>query len=325
LIRPPAILLGVVVAAAWPLACAAGGAQEEVQRLDAQFAACLADPELGRAQSAPKPADLKSLCPDLVAAVNASEFGDLLPGDWADAISRERLGELRAALAASQPPAVTVRVSPDALPAILKRLEVEQRAPPLSLWQRFKNWLQSLFERQQAREQGPNWLVSLLRKLTLGKSALAIVNYAVLVLLLGAAAAIVFVELRAAGLLRPGGSGAGRRWRRTGTPQGSAILSLEDVGRAPLTDRPALLLRLLIERCVATGRLEERGSLTHRELERAARFEDQRDGSSFRHVLGIAESVRYAPRPPGADALDAAVRDGEALLGRLAASPGSAR
>ena len=97
------------------------------------------------------------------------------------------------------------------------------------------------------------------------------------------------------------------------------------MARAPLAERPALLIRLLIETCVATDRLQERRSFTHRELAGAARFEVPGDGASFAHVLRTAEAVRYAAAAPDAHALDEAVRDGEALLARLAPRRSAAR
>jgi hypothetical protein len=82
---------------------------------------------------------------------------------------------------------------------------------------------------------------------------------------------------------------------------------------------------MLVEKCVASGRLKERSSLTHRELERAARFEAAADRDSFRGVLAAAEAVRYASRAPDAERLTRAVQDGEALLSRLAGATGGAR
>ncbi|MGH8262610.1 MAG: DUF4129 domain-containing protein [Steroidobacteraceae bacterium] len=326
---------------------AAGVAQatDDLRTLDASFAACLAIPSVALSDSArppsppvslqgrgpqagkndekPAPPGLATVCPDLVAAVAASEFGRLLPDDWDDVISTGRLNELRATLAASAPPAKATTLAADSLHDILAKMEAEQQHTPPTLWQRFKNWLKSLFERQKHKGESESWINWLARHVHLSVTAGKIINYALLLLLLGAAIAIVVVELRAAGILTSAGRETARR-RAAAAIAGRARLTLADVAAAPLAERPTLLVLLLIERCVATGRLRERSSLTHRELQRAARFEAPADRDAFSAVIHSAEAVRFAGQAPDEQALERAVREGQALLARLGPGAGAA-
>jgi hypothetical protein len=327
----------------------AAPAADDAHALDGAFAQCLAVPAVASSDNTPRPKPaaeaasesdndddskrekvppppkLETVCPALVEAVTASDFGRLLPDDWHDVISSVRLADLRVALAASRESPAARRLSTDTLRPVLARLDEEQSKSRPSQWERFKRWVRSLFERQEQLQKGGGWFSRLLRNIDFSPSTTRILNYSLLALLIGAAIAIVVIELRAAGkFTRAGGTGPGKR--RTGAAGAAdAGLTLADVAGAPLPERPTLLIRLLVERCVATGRLNERRSFTHRELERAAKFDAESDRNSFSQVLSAAEAVRFAGRAPDAEALDRAVRDGQALLTRLTPGPGAAQ
>jgi hypothetical protein len=121
--------------------------------------------------------------------------------------------------------------------------------------------------------------------------------------------------------------GQSKRARRDALAARAAESTLApvDLSAAPLLERPKLLIQMLVEKCVASGRLKEKSSFTHRELERATRFEAAVDQASFRGVLSAAEAVRYANRKPDAEVLTQAVHEGEALLARLAGATAAAR
>lgn len=329
-----ALCLGLLTAPA--MLCA----DDAARALDAEFARCLADPrviasdnvprpqraERKDGQKAPQPPGLETVCPALVDAVMASDFGELLPEDWSDGISASRLTELRSALAATESQPGERRLAEDSLRKVLARLDAGAPQAGPTLWQRIKAWLKSLFEREEEANKGnEGWFVRLLRWLHLSTTTAAIINYSLLALLAAAVLAILIIELRAAGVLSRSRSAqrARRDGRKAGTA-GSAAVPV-DLTVAPLLERPRLLVQMLVEKCVASGRLKERSSLTHRELERAARFEAAADRDSFRGVLAAAEAVRYASRAPDAERLTRAVQDGEALLSRLAGATGGAR
>ena len=315
-------------------------ADDVARSLDAEFAACLADPRVIASDNAPRPrtavgkADaktppppaLETVCPALVDAVSASEFGELLPEDWHDVISGGRLKELRAALAAARVQPEARRLSEESLRNVLARLDDTGKQAGPTLWQRIKNWLKSLFARQEEVEKAnEGWFVRLLRKLNLSTTTALVIKYSMLALLVVTVLAIVIIELRAAGVLSHGGYS--KRARRDARIAGAAKSGLTptDLSAAPLPERPKLLIQMLVEKCVASGRLKEKSSFTHRELERATRFEAAADQASFRGVLNAAEAVRYANRKPDADLLTQAVHEGEALLARLAGATGTAR
>lgn len=345
-------LQGVAFAAgALLLACtgarAGGDASDDRAILDQSFAACLANPVVAAADKAapteqsipperltppykkrhaevmkvePK---LESVCPDLVDRVAASDFGKLLPEDWHKRISGRRLEELRAALAARERALGARELSLATLKAAVSHVQAEQKAPPLSLWRRLKNWIDGLFERQARAGHPEGWFSELIEKLERSQRAVRIFYYTMLVAIVAAALAIVYVELRAAGFLTRRAADGRKRRAASGGAKRAAVLALAGVARVPLTERPALLIQRLIESCVATGRLRERRSFTHRELAGAAHFEATDDSASFAHVLYVAEAVRYAGEAPDTQTLDEAVRQGEALLARLAPGRGA--
>lgn len=338
--RVPAAILVL-----WLASSACAWADDDLQALDAAFAACLANPALARydndrkerlkpatlpekpqsaknTQSSKAPPGLALVCPELVSAVARSESGELVPEDWDERISEGRVRELRTALAASREAPPMRSPTLEALRPVLKRIESQQQTAPPTPWEEFKAWIKSIFEKRDQLDQGDSWFWRMLRHLHISPTAGKIINYSLLALLLAGAIAVVIIELRAAGLLGKTKSGGPAR-RRTAGGSVSREVTLGDVAAAPLTERPALLLELLIGRFVASGRLRERRSFTHRELDRATRLDEAPDREAFREVLLAAEAVRYAHRVPDAEQLDRVVRDGEALLVRVASPHGS--
>ncbi|HZF16751.1 MAG TPA: hypothetical protein VE046_12490 [Steroidobacteraceae bacterium] len=341
--RVPAAILAV-----WLAAPAVAAADDDVQALDAAFGACLANPALARydndrvvrskpqtepakrqtgsqrpAHKAPPPG-LALVCPELVSAVARSDFGSLVPADWDDVISARRVRELRTALGASRESPATRSPTLETLRPVLGRIESRQKTTPPTPWEQFKSWLKSIFERRDKLDQGDGWFSRLLRNLHVSPIASKIINYSLLALLLAGAVAVVVIELRAAGVLARTKPGVAARRRAVGGGLASFV-TLGDVAAAPLAERPALMLQLLIGRFVSTGRLQERRSFTHRELDRATRLDEASDREAFREVLIAAEAVRYADQAPEAERLDRVVRDGEALLLRIPDAGGSTR
>ncbi len=339
--RVPAAILAL-----WLAATGSAWADDDLQALDAAFAACLANPALakhdndrqvprapptrsGKPESANKapsnkapPPGLALVCPELVSAVARSDFGELVPSDWADVISEGRVRELRTALAASRESQPTRSPTLEALRPVLKRIESQQKTVPPTPWEEFKAWVKSIFERRDKLDQSDSWFWRMLRQLHISPTTGKIINYSLLALLLAGAIVIVIIELRAAGFFANTKPGGPLRRRATGVSETGRV-TLGDVAAAPLAERPALLVEVLIGRFVATGRLHERRSFTHRELDRATRLDEPPDREAFREVLLAAEAVRYAHRLPEEEQLERAVRDGEALLLRLSGARGS--
>lgn len=182
-----------------------------------------------------------------------------------------------------------------------------------SLWQRFKDWLRQRVERQ-ARAQDPAWFEDWLREHWPSDRVMRIIAYGILLLLVGGLAGIVWMELRAAGVL-------GRRSRTQHGPAGSGA---RDPRQAPSlagasdADLPGILIGLLLEHMRRLGRLQHGRSMTHRELGRAARFDAEADGDVFLGLLRVSEQLRYAPSAPPASSVRAVLDGARALLDALA-------
>ncbi|HEY2401310.1 MAG TPA: DUF4129 domain-containing protein, partial [Steroidobacteraceae bacterium] len=124
-------------------------------------------------------------------------------------------------------------------------------------------------------------------------------------------------ELRTAGLF--GRRMGTARKRQTQFAGGTTGMSWRDIERATLSDRPRLLLELIVRRLSDRGALPPSGALTVRELTRAAQLPEAGDRSRLAELALAAERVRYSAKEPGAAGLDEALVRGKELLSRLEA------
>src|SRR5690606_16010334 len=119
-----------------------------------------------------------------------------------------------------------------------------------SWWDAAKQWLRSWFERPGSAST--SWFDRLAERLSQSVDLIRLLTYVLLAIVVVAAVAFVVNELRIAGVLsqrrqqrRPGNVVAAAR---TAAPEASA----DDLDAAALTDQPAILLRLLVARLVAS-------------------------------------------------------------------------
>src|SRR6187549_1412012 len=106
---------------------------------------------------------------------------------------------------------------------------------------------------------------------------------------------VIWSELRAAGLfggVRRAGSRANpaAEWRRR--------LLLADVARAPLAERPGMLLRLLGEALTRAQRLPAAEGLTAGAIVRRASLDSEQERVELARVATTADNVRYGSNPP---------------------------
>jgi hypothetical protein len=127
----------------------------------------------------------------------------------------------------------------------------------------------------------------------------------------------VLNELRTAGLF--GRRMGAARKRQTQFAGGTAGMSWRDIERATLSDRPRLLLELIVRRLSDRGALPPSGALTVRELTRAVQLPEAEDRSRLAELALAAERVRYSAQEPGAAGLDEPLVRGKELLSRLEA------
>jgi len=266
---------------------------------------------------------ITELCPALVEQLGHSPWSALFPSGWdlrdsqlsagglaelGQLIERERSASGRGAAGARPPPSAGL------LAPVLRDLGAadEERG---GLWARLKRWLRSVSDTRDDTP-GSGWASRLLRRIDPGEAVLRALGYAALAVIVVLALAIVMNELRAAGLLRP----AGRR-RAAGRLADDATTlaapTLRDLTRVAVTERPALLLRLVIDALTRTHRLPPAGSLTARELTTTARIDSPEDRERLRGLAGAAERTRFAAVAPAPDELTPVLAGAEALLAGL--------
>ena len=178
-------------------------------------------------------------------------------------------------------------------------------------WQRFRDWLKRVLDRRVTASES-SWVSDWLREHAPSERAVRWITAGLGLLLVAALFWIVYVELRAAGLLhRPGSSRAARE-------RAAEAAALERRGptlaEASDEELPGLLIALLLEQLRRLGWMQDRQSMTHRELARAAHFEAAADGETFRALVAASERLRYAAAQPEAVTLRAIVDQARRLL-----------
>lgn len=264
------------------------------------------------------PPPLAETCPEVHAIVSSAPFAQFLPDDWGQHPSRGRIAQLRSLLESPPPAAAGPRPDPVGVTPILEQIRGSQVQLKKSLWQRFKDWLAAILERRSGGEDS-GWLLEWLREHAPSARTMEFVAYGVMVLLIGGAIWIVAAELRASGVLRRAARAREQAAAGTAPPQARAI-SLADASDQEL---PALLIALLLDRLRALGLVQDRLSMTHRELASAARLQSADDRAAFATLVATAERLRYAAIAPAGAQLRAAIEAARALLARLMHPPRS--
>jgi hypothetical protein len=205
--------------------------------------------------------------------------------------------------------------------AIAEALRAQQA--PRGWWQRLGEWLRQLLQRRNS-EGTPllERLINALRGVTSERTQ-RVILYSSLALVLLLVGLVVWRELKAAGI----GRRAAQRPARAGDPIPSAetaqSLGLAGLDQVPLTERPALLLRLLVEALRRRGQLAGERTLTHRELIQRAGLSDVGQRQRFAQVSLRAEQQLYGGSAAVATdqvELEQAVSAGRELYSQLAAT-----
>ena len=265
-------------------------------------------------------ARISARCPQLAGELRAGGIEPWLPSGWRDPnndLSAGSLAELRDALAAEQArPVLRAAPSTRTLPRILDRLT----SPVISTggwWSRFRQWLRRVME---PREEPPeaSWLSRLRVRLGLTQGAWQIIGYGTLCAIIALALVIVGNELKAAGLLRRASATASNE--SAGGTGGAAGVESALLERAPLEERPGLLLKLLLARLGARRVFGGLGALTTRQILATVRIGTAEQGAAqLTRLAGTAERVRYASTAVRQEELESAIDAGRALLGQIEA------
>jgi hypothetical protein len=260
---------------------------------------------------------IEKRCPGLVGILEKAPWHDLLPGDLRarrDELSAESLRALVELVRAANRDDVA-RDAPriEDLAPVLSGLGT-QGQEGASRWERFKRWLKEKLERRTKDEDEDSWLEELGREFETSEGVARAITYAGYAFLAALVFLVIVSELRAAGLL----GGTRREALRTDPRTGwRRRLQLADVSRAPLADRPGLLLRLLGEALTRAHRLPAAEGLTASQIARHARLDDESDRTELERVAATADAVRYSPRRPDDRSLESATGTARSLLGKF--------
>jgi hypothetical protein len=265
--------------------------------------------------------ELRLSCPDLEHAILGSAVRDQLPEHWQDRLDGSGISDIRWLMRRYQ--AQPLSVMPRVLTLYQVAQTLKQPQPRHSWWQDFKDWLR---RRLLAPEtSGPSWLTRWLSRVSLAPLLMRSIFYGLLGALLVMALWIIRRELKAADVGVSAARRASGRSPHPMSPAGATPVQLDAVDAAPLRERPGLLLRLLVQALLQSGRLKNERSLTHRELGARSAFDDPEQQARFVRISLLAERLLYGSAAPAAGAdpqpqIDHALTDGRQLYGQLLGS-----
>jgi hypothetical protein len=257
-------------------------------------------------------------CPELARQLDKGGWGPWLPRGWKEPgndLSAGGLKEFRELVARESAATVPSR-TPDVrhLKSVLTELAGNSREGG---WSRFKSWLRSILERREETTD-ESWFTKMVAHVGVSQSLIRVIVYAALAAVVLLAAVILVNEARTAGLLpKPG---ALKRRGGTSVEGGTSAMAWSDIERAPLGDKPRLLLELIVRRLSDRGFLPPAGGLTVRELTKAVRLPEADDRARLADLALAAERVRYSAGGSQPAGLDESIARGRELLDRLNAS-----
>ena len=265
---------------------------------------------------------LEEVCPGLARAVAELPEADSLSPPLDQQTTPNQLQDLRALLVAYRsPPASVERFDFAGLPELLARTLAVEPTPPVSWWQRFKDWVA-----KKLRGSSPSdfrWLTEFLESLDPPDWLADLVLRASIAVVLLLALAVVVNELRAANL----SSWLQRRSRAQRTSHmavtnGPAGLTWKDVASLPPGQQSAALLWLVLQELIGRGLLPDDLSLTNREmlarLGTAARVHE----APFAELAAAADAVLFGNRAVVAAQLLPLHRAAQAIVGTVPAGAG---
>ena len=228
---------------------------------------------------------LTEQCPNLDSTLDALGLSRLLDPDERERLNSDALRDLVALssqYSATRPAAGPVTAS---LITIAEQVNGKKVAAPLTWWDRMKSWIKDWFSRPGKSDK--NWFDEWVRRMSDSTALLNAILYTCMGVVIVGALVVVFIEMRAAGLLRR------MRPRAVAHPQG---MLGEPSMQGPLADSRSgvpRLLGLLVARLIATRRLQFERTLTHRELVARSLFDTPEQRSAFAQLSQAAESLMY--------------------------------
>ena len=260
---------------------------------------------------------IQKRCPELLPALAGAPWRDLLPQTLRERREEITAGSLRALedliRQSGEGAAPRATLSRERLDPVLAELG-EKGQQGATRWERFKLWLKDRIENRKEDDES-SWIERLARKFKTSEGVAQFITYAGYVMVGVLVAFVIVSELRAAGLFG-GTPRASRRanpaaeWRRR--------LMLADVAKAPLAERPGMLLRLLGEALTRAQRLPAADGLTATAIASRARLDSADEREELRRVAATAEVVRYGDTRPPDETIEGTVATARALLEKFA-------
>jgi hypothetical protein len=255
---------------------------------------------------------IQKRCPELLPALANAPWRDLLPRkmrERREEITAESLQALAELVRQSGGASRREAPSRDRLEPVLADLD-DQGEQGATRWERFKRWLKDKFENRKEDDES-GWIEKLARQFKTSEGVAQFITYTGYAMVGVLVAFVVWSELRAAGLFGGARSTSVRgnpaaEWRRR--------LLLADVAKAPLAERPGMLLRLLGEALTRAQRLPAAEGLTASAIAGRARLDSPDEREELRHVGSSAETVRYAAAAPPDEEIEGTVARAKVLL-----------
>lgn len=264
---------------------------------------------------------LEEVCPGLARAVAEIPAAASLSQPLDLQTTPNQLRDLRALLGSYRsPPAGVERFDFAVLPELLARTLQVEPTPPLSWWQRFKNWLSQKL--RGSDETDYRWLTEFLKSLDPPEWLADLILRASVAVILLLALAVVVNELRAANLA----SWLQRRSRtqrasRVPAAAGAAGLTWKDVTNLPPGQQPAALLRLVLQALIERGLLPDDQSLTNREMLARLGAAARTHAAPFAELAAAADEVLFGNRVMVTAQLAPLQQAAQAIVGSAGAGP----
>jgi hypothetical protein len=258
---------------------------------------------------------IQKRCPDLLPALASAPWRDLLPRSM-----RERREEITAESLRAL--ADLVRQSRDG--ASRREAPTRARLEPVladlddkgeqgaTRWERFKRWLKDKLESRKDDDES-SWIEKMARQFKTSEGVAQFITYTGYAMVGLLVAFVIWSELRAAGLF----GGTRRAAARNNSTEWRRRLLLADVAKAPLAERPGMLLRLLGEALTRAQRLPAADGLTASAIAGRARLDSPDEREELRRVGATADTVRYAAAAPPEEDIEGIVDTAKALLERI--------
>jgi hypothetical protein len=262
---------------------------------------------------------LEEVCPGLAQSVAKLPAAGSLSQPLDLQTTPNQLRDLRALLGSYQgSPASVERFDFAALPELLARTLQVEPTPPLSWWQRIKNWLAQKLRGSDKSDY--RWLTEFLKSLDPPEWLADIILRASVAVVLLLALAVVVNELRAANL----SSWLQRRNRtqrasRVPATAGASRLAWKDVANLPPGQQSAALLRLVLQELVERGLLPDDLSLTNGEMLVRLGASARAHAPPFGELAAAADAVLFGDRAVAAAQLAPLRLAAQTIIGTPAA------